>query len=65
VWLVFLIPTSVAELWASGSLAGCPLIIVPGAYARRPVDINSFAALPQGRTPGGMALDALIVLRRS
>ena len=29
------------------------------------VDINPFAALPQGSTPGGMALDALIVLRRS
>jgi acetyltransferase len=28
------------------------------------VDINPFAALPQGSTPGGMALDALIVLRR-
>jgi acetyltransferase len=29
------------------------------------VDINPFAALPQGSTPGGVALDALIVLRRS
>jgi len=28
------------------------------------VDINPFAALPQGSTPGGVALDALIVLRR-
>jgi len=29
------------------------------------IDINPFAALPQGSTPGGVALDALIVLRRS
>jgi hypothetical protein len=29
------------------------------------VDINPFAALPQGRTPGGVALDALIVLQRN
>jgi acetyltransferase len=37
--------------------ADCPEVI-------ESVDINPFAALPQGRTPGGMALDALIVLRR-
>jgi len=42
-----------------GKLAlDCPNVI-------ESVDINPFAALPQGSTPGGMALDALIVLRRS
>jgi acetyltransferase len=50
--------TIIDALVGLGQLAvDCPDVI-------ESVDINPFAALPQGGTPGGMALDALIVLRR-
>jgi len=51
--------TIIDALVGLGQLAlDCPDVI-------ESVDINPFAALPQGNTPGGVALDALIVLRRS
>jgi acetyltransferase len=46
------------------ALVGLGRLAVDSPDVIESVDINPFAALPQGSTPGGMALDALIVLRR-